>query len=132
MQTYFGTIIMSLTVLVIEDSFDNMMIASMILESNGYTVLQAENGIDGYNMTLEHQPDVVIMDYHLPGINGLEVTRMIKADDAIRDIPIIALTADIYAKKDLLDAGCAIYLIKPIRKGSLLRTIKQVSTVHTT
>ena len=122
---------MSLTVLVIEDSFDNLMIATMILESKGYTVLQAENGIDGYKMTLEHQPDVIILDYHLPGINGLEVTHMIKAADTIRDIPIVALTADIYAKKDLLDAGCEIYLIKPIRKGSLLRAIKQVLTVQT-
>ena len=118
--------IMSGRILIIEDSLDNMTIATLILESMGYTVFQAQTGYDGFKVALEQKPDVVIMDYHLPGINGLEATRMIKASQSISNIPVIALTADIYAKQPLLEAGCSAYLAKPIRKGSLLRTINQV------
>ena len=117
---------MSKRVLIVEDSFDNMMIATAILQSMGYTVLQAENGVDGYNLTNTEKPDVVIMDYHLPGMNGLDATRKIKATDGICDIPVIVLTADIYAKRAFVEAGCDAYLNKPIRKGSLLRTVNQV------
>lgn len=121
---------MSMRVLVVEDSIDNMVIATMILQSMGYTVIQAENGVDGYKMANEQHPDLVIMDYHLPGMNGLDTTRKMKDTDALRDIPVIALTSDIYAKQAFMDAGCDAYLAKPIRKGSLLRTVNQVLTAQ--
>ncbi|MEL6307025.1 MAG: response regulator, partial [Chloroflexota bacterium] len=61
---------MSHTILIIEDSPDNMMIVSMILQSMGYNTIEATNGVMGLEMVKTHQPDVVLMDYHLPGING--------------------------------------------------------------
>mgnify|MGYP000141482058 CR=1 FL=1 len=117
-------------VLIVEDSPDNMMIAKMILQSMGYTVIEAVNGIEGFNMASEQKPDVIIMDYHLPRMNGVEATRKIKASAELNNIPIIALTADIYARRDFIDAGCDAYLAKPIRKGSLLRTVNQVLSVQ--
>ena len=117
---------MNKRVLIVEDSFDNMIIATAILQSMGYTVLQAEDGVEGFNLANSEKPDVVIMDYHLPGMNGLEATRRMKESDTLRDIPVIVLTADIYAKQAFVEAGCDAYLNKPIRKGSLLRTVNQV------
>ncbi|MEL6526577.1 MAG: response regulator [Chloroflexota bacterium] len=117
---------MSHTILIIEDSPDNMMIVSMILQSMGYNTIEATNGVMGLDMVKTHQPDVVLMDYHLPGINGLDTTKTIKTSKKLCHIPVIALTADIYTKEDFLQAGCDAYLAKPIRKGSLLRTVQQV------
>ncbi|MEO1290664.1 MAG: response regulator [Chloroflexota bacterium] len=117
---------MSHTILIIEDSPDNMMIVSMILQSMGYNTIEATNGVMGLEMVKTHQPDVVLMDYHLPGINGLDATKAIKTSKNLCHIPVIALTADIYTKEDFLQAGCDAYLAKPIRKGSLLRTVQQV------
>lgn len=117
---------MSHTILIIEDSPDNMMIVSMILQSMGYNTIEATNGVMGLDMVKTHQPDVVLMDYHLPGINGLDATKTIKTSKKLCHIPVIALTADIYTKEDFLQAGCDAYLAKPIRKGSLLRTVQQV------
>ncbi|MEL6406016.1 MAG: response regulator, partial [Chloroflexota bacterium] len=117
---------MSHTILIIEDSPDNMMIVSMILQSMGYNTIEATNGVMGLEMVKTHQPDVVLMDYHLPGINGLDATKTIKTSKNLCHIPVIALTADIYTKEDFLQAGCDAYLAKPIRKGSLLRTVQQV------
>ncbi|GAB5493445.1 MAG: response regulator [Phototrophicaceae bacterium] len=113
-------------VLIVEDSPDNMIIAKMILQSMGYTVIEAINGLEGFDMTKNQKPDIVIMDYHLPGMNGVEATRKIKNSTDLNAIPIIALTADIYAKQAFVDAGCDAYLAKPIRKASLLRTVNQV------
>ncbi|MEM9952370.1 MAG: response regulator [Chloroflexota bacterium] len=113
-------------VLVVEDSIVNLEILSLILQAMGYDVMMAENGQEGYRLANEYRPSLIIVDYHLPGMNGIELVHKIRQNNSIAHIPIIAMTADIYAKNDLLNAGCDAYLAKPIRKGSLLRTITQV------
>lgn len=113
-------------VLVIEDSIDNLEIVTLILETMGYEVITAENGQDGYEKALKSRPSLIVTDYHLPGLSGIEIVKKIRLSDTMSRVPVIAMTADIYAKNALLTAGCDAYLVKPIRRGTLLRTINQV------
>lgn len=117
---------MGKSVLVVEDSEVNMEIVRVILTRIGYDVLEAYDGQSAYDMALVQQPDIVLMDYHLPGITGLDVVHLFKDHDDLRHIPIVALTADIYAEQEFLDAGCVDYISKPIRKTMLTRVIHDI------
>ena len=81
------------TVLLVEDDADNRTIYSVILHHHGYSVLQAGDGERGVQMARDHLPDLILMDLTIPRIDGLEATRLLKADPATSAIPIIALTA---------------------------------------
>ena len=113
-------------VLIVEDSPDNMIIVSFILQRMGYEVVEAWTGIEGYQQVLDILPSLIITDYHLPGLNGVELVKKIRDTESIAHIPVIAMTADIYARPELMQAGCDAYITKPVRKGILLRTINQV------
>lgn len=117
---------MDVTVLCIEDDPLNMRLIRGILNTMGYTVLEAMTGELGLEIAKDDKPDIVIMDYHLPGIDGLEATQLFKQHDDLRDIPIIAITADLYARQAFMSAGCVAYMTKPLRRTTLLRTITQV------
>lgn len=113
-------------VLLVEDNPANQEIVSVILESMDYDVIIANEGGIAITMAQENKPDIILMDLHLTGMDGIEATRFIKQDSELSDIPIIAVTADIYAKREFLAAGGDAYMTKPIRSGALLRTIQQV------
>ena len=81
-----------LRILVIEDSPVNMALTAAILENAGHQVLQAEYAIDGIDIARIHQPDLVLMDMYLPDIDGINATRMLKADSRTAHIPVIAVT----------------------------------------
>lgn len=109
-------------ILIIEDSPTNMMLAVAILESAGHMPIEAERALVGIEAARREHPDLILMDIHLPDIDGIEATRILKADPETRDIPVIAFTAFamIGDRERILAAGCDGYIEKPIRYKDLL------------
>ena len=113
------------TVLIVEDNAANMTLATFLLESNGHTVLSATDAEIGVSIARAQQPDLILMDIQLPGMDGLEATGLLKADESTRGIPVIALTA-LAMKGDeerIRAAGCDGYIAKPMRYKDFLTTI---------
>ena len=113
------------TVLIVEDNDLNMKLLNDLLQANGYQTLQSVDGKDTLKLAKEFIPDLILMDIQLPEISGLEHVRMLKADDELKDIPVVAVTA--FAMKGdeekILEAGCAAYIAKPISIPSFLETV---------
>ncbi len=112
-------------VLVIEDTPANMTLTAFLLESAGHTVLRAVDAEHGLALARNERPDLILMDIQLPGMDGLEATGLLKGDDVMRTIPVIALTA-LAMKGDeerILAAGCDGYVAKPMRYKDLLATV---------
>jgi two-component system cell cycle response regulator DivK len=117
-------------VLVVEDNTANMTLAVFLLESAGHTVLSASDAEAGLTLARAEQPDLILMDIQLPGMDGLQATLLLKRDDATRAIPVIALTA-LAMKGDeerIRAAGCDGYIAKPMRYQEFLATIKDQLT----
>ena len=81
------------TILVVEDNELNMKLFHDLLESQGYNILQTRNGVEALKIARTQKPDLILMDIQLPEVSGLEVTKWIKEDDDIKQIPVIAVTA---------------------------------------
>jgi two-component system cell cycle response regulator DivK len=112
-------------VLIIEDNPANMTLATFLLQSAGHSVLPATDAETGLTLARAEQPDLVLMDIQLPGMDGLQATAVLKSDDATRDIPVIALTA-LAMKGDearIRAAGCDGYIAKPLAYKEFLATI---------
>jgi two-component system cell cycle response regulator DivK len=119
---------MSKVILVIEDQEDNRRIVHDLLTSKGYEVIEAVNGLDGVNAAETRRPDLILMDIQLPGIDGYEATRRIKANPEIRKIPIIVVTSYALSGDDVkaFEAGCDAYVAKPFRPRELLAKIREL------
>ena len=114
------------TILIVEDNPTNMKLSTFLLESADYTVLAATSAESGLTLARDARPDLILMDIHLPGTDGLEATALLKADQATRTIPVIALTA-LAMKGDeerILAAGCDGYIAKPLDYKTFLASIK--------
>ncbi len=113
------------TVLVIEDNELNMKFARTLLEIGGYTVIEAIDAETGIRLIREHQPDMILMDLQLPGMDGLSATRLIKSDPVLQDIPVIALTAYAMSRDEekAKEVGCAGSITKPVDPKSFLETV---------
>ena len=112
-------------VLVVEDNPTNMTLAVFLLQSVGHTVLSATDAEAGLTLARDEQPNLILMDIQLPGMDGLEATALLKRDEATRAIPVIALTA-LAMKGDeerIRAAGCDGYIAKPMRYREFLATI---------
>jgi CheY-like chemotaxis protein/anti-sigma regulatory factor (Ser/Thr protein kinase) len=103
-------------VLVVEDNPSNLDLARMVLEGNGFAVDTASNGTEGLEKARHLQPDLILMDMQLPGVDGLAVTRQLKSDPATANIKVVALTANALkgSEEQALAAGCSGYIAKPI------------------
>ena len=115
------------TILIVEDNATNMKLSTFLLESADYTVVAATNAETGLTLAREGHPDLILMDIQLPGMDGLQATALLKADDATSDIPVIALTA-LAMKGDeerILAAGCDAYVAKPFSPRQLLKKIRE-------
>jgi CheY-like chemotaxis protein len=112
-------------ILLVEDNEMNRDMLSRRLVRNGYEVFLAMDGQQGADMALSEQPDLILMDMSLPVIDGWEATRRIKANDATRRIPVIALTAHAMAgdREKAMEVGCEDYDIKPVEMSRLLGKI---------
>ena len=112
-------------ILLVEDNDMNRDMLSRRLIRSGYEVFLAVDGQQGADMALSEQPDLILMDMSLPVIDGWEATRRIKANDATRRIPIIALTAHAMAgdREKAMEVGCEDYDTKPVEMSRLLGKI---------
>jgi two-component system cell cycle response regulator DivK len=118
---------MSKTILIVEDNELNMKLFNDLLQAHGYNTLQAKDGRVVVDLTRKNRPDLILMDIQLPEISGLEITKMLKADDDLRSIPVIAVTA--FAMKGdeqkIRNGGCDGYIAKPISVASFLQTVSR-------
>jgi two-component system cell cycle response regulator DivK len=109
-------------ILVVEDNEKNMYLMSYIIEKMGHKPIRAVTGEQGVEMAVTEQPDLILMDIQLPGIDGLEAIQRIRASKASVSIPIIAITS--YAmtgdRERLLGAGCNGYIEKPINSETIM------------
>jgi two-component system, cell cycle response regulator DivK len=112
-------------ILLVEDNEMNRDMLSRRLVRNGYEVFYAIDGQQGVNMALSERPDLILMDMSLPVIDGWEATRRLKANDATRRIPVIALTAHAMAgdREKAMEAGCDDYDTKPVEISRLVGKI---------
>jgi len=119
-------------ILIVEDSPTNMMLTVEILRSEDRTLFQARNATEGLEIARREHPDLILMDIQLPDMDGLEATRLLKADPATKGIPVIALTA--FAMKDdeqrMLAGGCDGYIQKPIRYQTFLEVVETIMNKH--
>lgn len=116
---------MSHTILVVEDNPLNQELVTDLLEAHGCVVHQASNGEEALKAARDLRPDLILMDVSLPGIDGLEVTRRLKADAATSSIPVIAVTAHAMRgdQEKVLQVGCCGYISKPIDTRSFVGTV---------
>lgn len=108
-------------ILVVEDNIDNMILIEDILKSLDYDVLRATDGEQGIALAQQEVPDLILMDLSLPLIDGWTATRMIKSNQELKDIPVIALTAHAMVgdRERAIEAGCDDYISKPINLQEL-------------
>ncbi len=118
---------MSKRILVVEDQEDNRKILRDLLTSADFEVIEAEDGESGLAAAAEHRPDLILMDIQLPGLDGYEATRRLKADAVLHAIPVIAVTS--YALGGDADraraAGCDAYFSKPFSPRQLLAKVRE-------
>lgn len=114
-------------ILYIEDNPHNLRLVRKMLGLQHYEVLEAMSGMDGIQMAVDEQPDLILLDINLPDLDGVEVCQRIRAIEAIAWVPIIALTANVMHgdRERFLEAGMDGYLPKPITRHELLNTVRQ-------
>jgi len=118
---------MSRRILVIEDQEDNRRILRDLLTSVGYEIIEAETGEDGVARAESERPDLILMDIQLPGLDGYEATRRIKAQPDLNKIPIIAVTSYALSGDEVKarEAGCDAYVTKPFSPRALLAKVRE-------
>ena len=118
-------------ILLVEDNEMNRDMLSRRLQKKGYTVVTAQDGERGYSLARCEAPDLILMDISLPVMSGWEVTRLLKANEATRHIPIIALTAHAWVtdREKAIEAGCDDYDTKPVEFGRLSEKMESLLTV---
>lgn len=114
-------------ILYVEDNESNILLVRKILESAGHDVIIARTGYEGLKLAKETHPDMIIMDINLPDIDGYTITSIVKANEAMKKIPIVALTANVIEgeRERSIVAGCDGYIKKPIEVNSFLTQINE-------
>lgn len=118
---------MAKTVLIVEDNELNMRLFNDLLEAFGYRTVKTRDGLKALPLAQEHHPDLIVMDIQLPGISGLEITEQLKADPALKSIPVLAVTAFAMRgdEQRIRDRGAEAYLSKPISVTTFLETVRR-------
>jgi len=118
---------MSKRVLVVDDQEDNRRILRDLLDTVGYAVIEAEDGEQAVALAREQVPDLILMDIQLPVMDGYEATRRIKAEPALKAIPVIAVTSYALSGDDekAFEAGCDAYVTKPFSPRALLAKVRE-------
>ena len=118
---------MAKTVMIVEDNELNMKLFHDLLEAHGYSTVGTRSGTEALDLARQHLPDLILMDIQLPEVSGLEVTKWLKDDDELRNIPVIAVTA--FAMKGdeerIRQGGCEAYISKPISIAMFLDTVRR-------
>jgi two-component system cell cycle response regulator DivK len=115
-------------ILIIEDNDKNLKLIRDVLQVKGYTTLEAVTAEEGIKLAGEHKPDLILMDIQLPGMNGIDALRVLRADSATSAIPAIAVTASVMQQdRNLItDAGFDGYVGKPINLKEFLEAVRDV------
>ncbi len=117
---------MSKTVLIVEDNELNMKLFNDLLEAHGFATLKTASGNEALELAKLHRPDLILMDIQLPEVSGEVVIQWLKADETLKHIPIVAVTA--FAMKGdeerILSKGCEAYLSKPISIVKFIEVVK--------
>ena len=118
---------MTKRILVIEDHEENRRLLRDLLTSAGYEMIAAVTGEEGLRLAEERRPDLILMDIQLPGLDGYEVTRRLKANPALRRIPVIVVTSYALSGDDVkaAEAGSDAYVAKPFSPRDLLAKIRE-------
>ena len=119
---------MAKSILIVEDNKLNMKLLNDLLQAHGYQTVQSMNGRDVVNLGRSNKPDLILMGIQLPDISGLEVIKLLKADDDLKTIPIIAVTAFAMRgdEEKIIDGGCDDYIAKPISVPLFLDTVAKI------
>lgn len=112
-------------ILIVEDNEKNMKLVRDVLQAKGYRTIEAVTGEEGVRLARERGPALVLMDIQLPGINGIEALRQIRADRATASIPVIAVTASVMAsdRRNIVEAGFDAYVGKPLNLREFLDAV---------
>jgi len=115
------------TILIVEDNEKNRRLARDVLQFKGYEILESETAEDGIRLAREQKPALILMDFHLPGMNGIEALAVLRADEATRTIPVIAVTASAMTedRQKIMAAGFDGLQTKPINVKMFLDAIAQ-------
>jgi two-component system cell cycle response regulator DivK len=118
---------MSKRILAIDDQEDNRRILRDLLVAVGYEVIEAVDGEEAVDLAAKHVPDLILMDIQLPGIDGYEATRRIKANPVLKSIPVFAVTSYALSGDDTkaFEAGCDEYIAKPYSPRALLAKVRE-------
>lgn len=114
------------TILIVEDNDKNMKLVRDVLQAKGYATVEAVTGEDGVRLAVERRPDLVLMDIQLPGINGIEALRQIRANPDTASIPVVAVTASVMQQDRALitEARFDGFIDKPINLKLFLDTVR--------
>jgi two-component system, cell cycle response regulator DivK len=114
------------TVLIVEDNELNMKLFHDLLEAHGYEVVGTRSGMEALELARSYRPDLILMDIQLPEVSGLEVTKWIKADPELHQIPVVAVTAFAMNgdEERIRQGGCEAYLSKPISIAKFMETVR--------
>ncbi len=120
-------------ILIIEDNDKNRKLARDILQFKGYRTIEAETGEAGVALAVEQKPDLILMDYQLPGIDGIEAFRRIRGDAAVAHIPIVAVTASAMPEdaKKMKEAGFDGFQTKPLNIKEFVQAVAEVFSAKT-
>lgn len=112
-------------ILYVEDNLENRILIQRILEAEGYAFLGASNASEGLELARAHQPDLILVDINMPEVDGLTMTKELKADARFASVPVIAITANVMRgdRERTLRAGCDGYIQKPVDVDLLPRQI---------
>ena len=112
-------------ILIVEDNEKNMKLVRDVLQAKGYATLEAVTGEEGVRLAKERLPGLVLMDIQLPGINGIEALRQLRAEPSTAAIPVIAVTASVMAsdRRNIVDAGFDGYVGKPLNLKEFLDAV---------
>ncbi len=116
-------------ILYVEDNLNNVLLVKRILMAEGHTMLEAEDGEMGWEVTAREHPDLILMDLRLPGqLDGFALSRKIKADPDLKAIPIVVLTAhgDLAAQREAEAIGCEGFLHKPADIRQIQAILRQL------
>ena len=115
------------TVLIIEDNENNLYMMRFILTKMGHVVLEARDGGTGVDLAKKNRPDLILMDIQLPVLDGYAATRLIREDETLKEVPIIAVTsyAMVGDRDKAIKAGCTAYVEKPINPVAFIKVLER-------
>lgn len=119
-------------ILIIEDNERNRRLFKLIIDSIGHEIVMAENGEDGIKMAKRERPNLILMDIHLPVMDGLTAFSILRSNEDTKDIPVIAVTSHAMKgdRERFLKQGFADYVAKPIEVDDFIKTLESVLKDH--